>query len=992
MKLLAGGPTTATRRFMLIEAGMSTTDGLEASITPIGIPAPVARRTERALSTIAMPSIQSEEMYRLLLANIPDVIWVADEEGHTVFVTPNIERIYGYTPEEISKSGVWFERIHPEDAPQVQKEHEALFREGKPFDVEYRLQRKDGRWIWIRARAVSRREQDGKYVVDGIASDITERKLVQLALEESEKKYRALISNIPDATWVVDAQGRVVFANVSPEIESVLGHTADLLYERGVNVWLESLHPDDAPRVTQAIQALFEKGEPYDVECRVRAKTGEWIWMHDRAVATREKDGMRYAHGLLSDITPRKLGEERLRASEERYRMLFQRNLAGILRSTFDGRILELNAAFAQILGYDSAEEVRALRTADLYYEPADRDPIFDALKAHKSVTNREVKIRRKDGSPAWVIMNLALIDEDGDEGGVVEGIAINITRRKQAEEELTKAKEAAEAASRAKSEFLANISHEIRTPLNGVIGMTELTLDSDLTSVQREQLNLVKTSAESLLGIINDILDFSKIEAGRLTFDLTSFNLEDLLRDLIRTFSFRAHQKGLELLFETSADVPAIVCGDPDRLRQILTNLVGNAIKFTERGEVILAVRAEPKGHREVTLHFSVRDTGIGVPLEKQSDIFKAFTQADGSITRRYGGSGLGLSISKRLVEMMGGRIGVESIPGQGSTFQVDTPFILGAHSSPSDSPEPESFVGMHVLVVDDNATNRRILQEQLRRLGCQSQAVCCADDALVTLRAASAPSNPIRLVIADAQMPVVDGFSLAERIQKEPGITPTTVIMLSSVDRQIDIDRLHDLHIAGYLVKPVMRADLVQVMREVTGAPQSAGATHHRAKSQPGRVRPLRILLAEDNAVNQKVASQLLRRQGHAVEIAATGRQALDLLEDASFDVVLMDVHMPDIDGFSAARMIRERESRLGGHLPIIAITACAMNGDRERCLAAGMDDYVSKPIIPGELFEKLAKIGSHANASRKHLNQTFPFWPDPHHEFPVDDRVLL
>ena len=957
----------------------------------MGIAAPVARQPVPAPKTGTMPPIQSEEMYRLLVANIPDVIWVADEQGHCVFVTPNIERIYGYTPEEIYESG-FYEKIHPEDVSQVRQAYKALLAEGRMFDVEYRLKRKDGQWIWIRARAVSRREKDGKYFVNGISTDITERKLARLALEESEKKYRALISNIPDATWVVDAQGQVVFANVSPNIERVLGHTADLLYERGVSVWLESLHPDDAPRVTQAIQALFEKGEPYDVECRVRAKTGDWIWMHDRAVATQKRDGRRYAHGLLSDITERKQAEERLRASEERYRMLFQRNLAGILRSTFDGRILELNAAFAQILGYESAEEVCALRTSDLYYEPADRGPIFEELKARKAVTNREVKIRRKDGSPAWVIMNLALINEDGDEGGVVEGIAINITRRKQAEEDLKKAKEAAEAASRAKSEFLANMSHEIRTPLNGVIGMTELTLDSDLTSVQREQLNLVKTSAESLLSIINDILDFSKIEAGRLTFDLTTFNLEHLLRDLIRTFSFRAHQKGLELMFESSASVPAIVRGDPDRLRQILTNLVGNAIKFTERGEVLLAVRAEPAGHREVTLHFSVTDTGIGVPLEKQADIFKAFTQADGSITRRYGGSGLGLSISKRLVEMMGGRIWVESVPGQGSTFQVDTPFIVGADSTPSESPEFESFAGMHVLLVDDNATNRRILQEQLRRLGCQSQAVCCADDALLSLRAASAAANPIRLVIADAQMPVVDGFSLAERIQKEPGIIPTTVIMLSSVDRQIDIDRLHDLHIAGYLVKPVMRADLVQVVREVTEAPRSTGATHHPAKSQPGRVRSLRILLAEDNSVNQKVASQLLRRQGHSVEIAATGRQVIDLLEGSSFDAVLMDVHMPDMDGISTTRMIRERESRSGGHLPIIAITACAIKGDRERCLAAGMDDYVSKPIIPGELFEKLAKIVPHAKACRKHLNQTFPFWPDPHHEFPVDDRVLL
>ena len=500
-------------------------------------------------SSCAAAPLQGEEIYQILVTNIPDVLWVGDDLGHCVFITSNIELVYGYTPAEIYNSGVWYERIHPQDASAVRAAFDRFLQTGETFSIEYRIQRKDGVWIWLLARAMSSFERAGKHYTVGIASDVTEQKLA----------------------------------------------------------------------------------------------------------------------------------EERLRTSEQGYRLLFERNLAGVLRSTLDGRLLEKNDAFAQIAGYTSASELAQCNTADFYYDVQDRPELIRELTAKKALMNRELRLRRRDGSLVWVLANMSLVEDVAGGDSVVEGIFIDITDRKRVEEELRKAKEAADAANRAKSDFLANMSHEIRTPMNGVMGMTDLLLETELTAQQRDYMETVKDSAQSLLTVIDDILDFSKIEAGQVKFENVTFNLPELLKQVVRTLSVRAHEKGLELLLETCRDVPSMLRGDPTRLRQVLMNLLGNAIKFSARGEVLLAVRVSSRDGQSASLEFSVTDTGIGIPLDKQSQIFTAFTQADGSITRRYGGTGLGLSISKRLVEMMGGGIEVESEPGKGSTFRFravfDTP-----------------------------------------------------------------------------------------------------------------------------------------------------------------------------------------------------------------------------------------------------------------------------------------------------------------------------
>jgi two-component system sensor histidine kinase/response regulator len=533
-------------------------------------------------------------------------------------------------------------------------------------------------------------------------------------------------------------------------------------------------------------------------------------------------------------------------------------------------------------------------------------------------------------------------------------------------ERNLRAAKEKAEEATRAKSQFLANMSHEIRTPMNGVIGAAELLGDTRLTPIQREYLQMISQSAEALLHLINDILDFSKIEAGRLELENVAFALRDELADTMQAFSGRATEKGLELACHVALDVPDGLKGDPHRLRQILVNLVGNAIRFTEQGEVVLDVRAETHGKDCVGLRFAVSDTGAGIEPDKQRMIFEAFSQGDTSYTRRFGGSGLGLSIASQLVQLMGGRLTVESEPGNGSVFHFTVPLSVSERPAPDEQHEQPQLHALPVLVVDDNSTNRRILEEMLRGWGMRPNSASGGERALALLRDAAAAGRPYRLVLLDTLMPGMDGVSVASTIALSPELGKPAIIMLSSVHKSDIGRRPSAMGVAHFLLKPVRQSELLETIFAVLGV--TAAQEAPLPEPRPSEVLPLKVLVAEDNAVNQRLAQRLLERRGHGSRVVGDGTEAVKALSEEDFDVVLMDVQMPNMDGFQATAAIREREKDTGDHIPIIAMTAHAMRGDRERCLAAGMDGYVSKPLRSEEFYAAIESGLVGAERSRK------------------------
>jgi two-component system sensor histidine kinase/response regulator len=604
-----------------------------------------------------------------------------------------------------------------------------------------------------------------------------------------------------------------------------------------------------------------------------------------------------------------------------------------------------------RMMGYDHAEALAPTWWVD-HLHPADRSRVAAerlALLAQGNLTT-EYRFQHKDGAYYWVHDSARMQRDATGRPAEVFGVWLDITERKQAEEAIRQARDVAEQAARARSAFVANMSHEIRTPMNAVLGLTELVLDTELTLEQRRQLELVHHSAEGLLTILNDVLDFSKLEGAHVDLESIAFDLPKLLHSVVSLLALRAEKKQLELMADLHADVPSVVRGDPTRLRQVLVNLIGNAIKFTEAGEIVLSARALERTNGEARVRFAVRDTGIGIARGQRDQIFQEFTQADVSMTRRYGGTGLGLAISRRLVGLMGGELVVVSEVGRGSEFSFALTLPLEAALQP---PLPLKHVQRgSVLVVDDNETNRGILREVLAEEGIAIQEASGAEPAFAALRAGQAQGRPFDLAIIDAQMPDHDGFELAAWVRVDPALAGVRLCMLTSAGQRGDAQRCRELGIAGYLTKPISRFDVLEAVSLILGSEKPAGVadvvTRHTVREAR---RQLKLLLAEDNPINQEVAAAMLRKRGHQVDVVGNGREAVDAVARERYDLVLMDIQMPELDGLEATQAIRASPSGTG--LRIVAITAHASPADKERCLAAGMDGYLSKPFKARDLF---------------------------------------
>ena len=1061
---------------------------------------------------------EMEAELRRVMASVSDCLWSGELLGEKTWVyryfSPVVENLTGRPPQVfLGGPHQWQSIVHPEDLSCWQRALERL-RRGENSQEEYRILSTEGQIRWLRESVRVTRQADSKsWRLDGVLSDITERKEADAQLQRERRLLRSLMDNLPDAIFITDAAGRYAIDNVAhqrllrvddekevigktvfdffsteraarhhaddqhvletgkplldqeeqltdrggnrhwlsmtkvplpgddgevaglvgicrditgqkqaeqerdrfftlsldmlciadfegyfkrlnPAFERILGYSLEELLARP---FLDFVHPDDCQATQGAMSRLRAGDDLSSFENRYRCKEGSYRWMLWTATPFIEQ---RLIYAAARDITERKTMEETLARERNLLRALMDNLPDHIFVKDTDSRFVAANIATLRPLGATREDEVLGKTDFDFLRRDVAEQFFRDEQEVCRSgqpLLNREELIIDRTGQHKWLLTTkVPLRDSSGTVIGLV-GMSHDISVRKRMEEQWRQAKETAEVANRAKSEFLARMSHEIRTPMNGILGMTELALETELTGEQREYLQMVKASADGLLTVINDILDFSKIEAGKLELESAPFALRDNLDDTVRTLAVRAQQKELELACHVCPDVPDRLVGDLGRLRQVIVNLVGNAIKFTRRGEVIVTVRRQhlQAETSSCVLHFDVADTGIGIPPDKQRIIFDPFEQVEGGDNRRNPGTGLGLAISSQLVSLMGGHLDVESpvsetapalrVPASGAALAPRESSPLGALTQPR-SPgsrfyftarfglapqdaavehgEPGDLRDLSVLIVDDNASNRLILGEMLSSWRMKPVAVEGGRQALHELQRAAAKGQPYPLVLLDSRMPEMDGFELAEQIRRRPELAGDSIMMLVSSERQGSNERCREAGISACLMKPLKQSELLNTILDLLSSRKGYRALASEDELQDSAAsgreeRPLRVLLAEDNLVNQRLAVRILEKRGHSAVVAGNGKEVLRLLEREPFDLVLMDLEMPEMSGFEATAAIRARERGTGRHIPILALTAHAMKGDRERCLAAGMDGYVAKPIQSRELYQAIAEL---------------------------------
>jgi PAS domain S-box-containing protein len=893
---------------------------------------------------------QRESQYRILAETALDAIVSTDTTLAITYFNPAAERTFGYDADEVL--GRPFATIVPE------RHHHLLestldgltTRAGAPIrrkSVQLEGRRQDGTEFPLELSLASW-NSDGDVGYMGVLRDISDR-----ARSQAERQADRLFSLSKDLLTTVTMDGR--FARLNPAWEATLGWSMDEMLDRQ---FIDFVHPDDVERTNAEAAALYTgERETVNFENRYRHRDGSYRWLLWAASPSLE-DGLLYC--TAKDITSRKKAEDDLRAAEERFRRVFEASPMGIVLIDEDMHFSQVNSAFCRLTGF-SPDELSSMTVPELTHpaDLTDTRAAFGSVRAGDGSRFRvEKRYRTKAGHYVWASTTITLLRDEKNGSVHVLGLIEDITDRKTSDD-LEVARDRALEASRVKSEFLANMSHEIRTPMNGIIGMTELILETKLTPRQRDYADAINTSGGALLSIIEDILDVAKIEAGKLELVRSQFSLREVIADVCDLLAASAHRKDVEMVWDADDDVPAFVYGDAGRVRQVLMNLVGNAVKFTDEGEVVISVSRVKGESSDGVIEIAVVDTGVGIDPERLARLFEPFEQGDTSSTRRFGGTGLGLSISGQLAERMDGGISAESSPGLGSTFRfrVNLPH---AHQAANGTPPAAegTLDGMRVLIVDDNATNRRILHGHLASWNADPVSASGGAEALQLLARSVTEDRPFGIAILDMKMPDLDGGQVARLIRNDPLLDGVALVLLSSAGGEEDI--ASRLERCSHVRKPVRRALLLEALRRAIGV-ESATAPPPRAELEvrepEAPAAPASILVVEDHEINQALVTEMLESRGHTVQVAENGRVALEALSLTSYDLVFMDCQMPEMDGFEATAEIRRREGATD-HTPIVAMTAASMSGDRDRCVESGMDGYLSKPFRGPELEAVLAQ----------------------------------
>ncbi|MGO9147148.1 MAG: PAS domain S-box protein [Desulfomonilia bacterium] len=952
----------------------------------------------------------SEEKYRRILENMEEAYIEIDLKGNFTFFNQAACRMMGYSPEDLLGLN-YRSYTSPETSKHIFEIFNRVYQTGKPeLMVDYQIIHKDGslRDHELSVGLVS--DASGNPVgFHALSRDVTERKRAENSLRESEERYRSILDNMEEGYYEVDLKGNFTFAN--PKAAQKMGYEQDEI--KGIN-FRQYTDEENSKKVFNAYHHVFMTGETLtNVGWEVKDRKGKKIFVESSISLRHDANGKPMGFsGVFRDITQRMHAEEALKASEERLHAVFDHVQAGIILIDPETHIIvSANKMAAELCGTNPEQMTGRICHDQICPAVKGECPITD-LK--QTVDNDERTLLTLDGRRIPILKTVINVSIGG-KAYLLESF-IDITARKQAEEALLQSKEElekanklleqanllsiemtikAETANKAKSEFLANMSHEIRTPMNGILGMSELLLGTDLNAKQVQYADIIRKSGDALINLINDILDFSKIEADKLDLEVIDFDLRVTIEDLAELLSVRAAEKDIELSYLIEPHVPTRLRGDPGRLRQIIMNLSGNALKFTDQGDVAIRVGLIEERDESVSLEFSISDTGIGIPSDKIPILFSAFTQVDTSTTRKYGGTGLGLAISKRLVEMMGGTISVESTEGLGSTFTFTAMFMKQPWVAPAWPKMHEGISGQHVLIVDDNATNRAVLSLLCDTWGVRYEEASGGEEALTRLKQAHQKGDPFRVAILDAILEGMSGEDLGRNIRKDPLIRDTSLVMLSSLAQRGEASRLKEAGFDAYLTKPVKQSQLFCCLATVLGmqneivqqgSPWPLVTRHSMSEEKRRRVN---ILLVEDNHTNQLVAMGILENLGYQTSVAYNGIEAIKALETSHYDLVFMDCQMPGMDGFETTSIIRDPHSGVMNHsVPIIAMTAHAMKGDREKCLAAGMDDYLSKPIRSSDIADMLKKWLGSLDAKSSDREQKDLVLPVPGRPSPVTE----